>query len=101
ARQFSQPDRRSAHRPSSRSTRCAYPSIPRLLRNSRTTGQNADQTSCSFPVRWLSLLSVLLFAAVVSSSKPAAAAPAKLRLMTYNLNYANPDVNATLDAIAA
>jgi vancomycin resistance protein VanJ len=51
-------------------------------------------------MRWSSLLSVILVLAVV----PVPAADARrsaLRLMTYNLNYANPDFASTLDAIAA
>lgn len=47
------------------------------------------------PVRLLAL-----FAAVLTASAATARADrASLRLMTYNLNYANPDVGATLDAI--
>jgi len=50
-------------------------------------------------VRLLPVLALLLVAALVSPS-PAASAKA-VRLMTYNLNYGNPDPKATLDAIAA
>lgn len=51
-------------------------------------------------VRLLPLLALALLVLVVSS--PArATATTPLRLMTYNVNYGNPDVSATLDAIAA
>lgn len=51
-------------------------------------------------VRFLPLLALFLFAAVASPAPVRAAEPAKaLRLMTYNLNYGNPDPNTSLDAI--
>ncbi len=49
-------------------------------------------------MRFLPLLALVLVALVV---RPSPAAPAKsLRLMTYNVNFGNPDHKATLDAIA-
>jgi endonuclease/exonuclease/phosphatase (EEP) superfamily protein YafD len=53
------------------------------------------------PVRLLPLLAAAAFGMFLAAS-PAAraeAAPHALRLLTYNVNYGNPDVAATLDAI--
>ena len=53
-------------------------------------------------VRLVPLLSLfLLAAAVLVPMEPEAAPDRGLRVMTYNLNYGNPDFSATLDAIAA
>lgn len=48
-------------------------------------------------VRPLALLIVML----TSTAAPAAAEPTALRVMSYNVNYANPDVAGSMDAIAA
>ena len=56
-------------------------------------------------MRWFTLIASVL-AGLVLGAAPVTAAPARavpasgLRLMTYNVNYGNPDVAATLDAIA-
>lgn len=52
-------------------------------------------------VRLIPLLALAVVALVVSSRPTRAAATGPLRLMTYNVNYGNPDLGATLDAIAA
>lgn len=53
-------------------------------------------------VRLLLPLTLAALAMTAGSSSPSAApATHAVRLMTYNLNYANPDVAGTLDAIAA
>ncbi|MDB4963199.1 MAG: Endonuclease/Exonuclease/phosphatase family protein [Myxococcales bacterium] len=53
-----------------------------------------------FAVRLLPLLAVVLVALVASPSRAHLAVKA-VRLMTYNLNYGNPDHASTLDAIQA
>ncbi len=58
------------------------------------------RSSCK-SVRLLSVLAMVVLAAVISTSTRTEAASRELRLMTYNLNYGNPNVSATLDAIAA
>jgi len=54
-------------------------------------------------VRLLPLLAVALVVLVAapSAASPARASARTMRLMTYNLNFGNPDHTATLDAIAA
>lgn len=50
---------------------------------------------------WTVRLLVLTCLATLAAAPAARAEPPALRVMTYNLNYANPDVPGTLDAIAA
>ena len=57
------------------------------------------QTVRFFPL--LAAITLGMIAAVPTSARARSEAPRRLRLMTYNVNYANPDPKTALDAIEA